>query len=303
LSKLRTAFGDPLFVRGSRGVSPTPRAEQLAGPLQRVLDQIKNDMLRQSSFEPLTTTRTFTFNMADVGEMVFLPRLYAHLRAAAPGANLRTVSVPPGQLADAMQSGEVDLAVGYFPGLQSAAIYQQRLFCHSFVCIVRKGHPLSGGQISKKQFLEANHAVVHQEGKSHEVFEEALAAQGLARRIVISVPHFLAIPLILARSDLIVTVPYAIGISFAKMTDLKIMRPPIQVAPAEVKQHWHARFHRDPVNRWIRAVVAELFLDQSRGTTERADGVARDAFRTADVAGISPPARARGRARPAPGDR
>ena len=144
LNKLRTAFSDPLFVRNSRGLSPTPRAEQLVIPMRHVLDQIKNDVLRQPSFDPATTDRTFTFNMADVGELVFLPRLHAHLRAAAPGANIRTVSTPPAQLEEAMESGEVDLAVGYFPGLKGAAMYQQRLFSHSFVCIVRKDHPVFG---------------------------------------------------------------------------------------------------------------------------------------------------------------
>ncbi len=262
LNKLRSAFADPLFVRGSRGLSPTPRAEELAVPVRQVLDQIRNDVLRQRSFVPATTDRTFTFNMADVGELVFLPRLYAHLRAVAPGANIRIVSTPPAQLAEAMQSGEVDLAVGYFPHLQGAAMYQQRLFSHSFVCIVRKDHPILGNQITKKQFLEAHHAVVDQEGKSHELFEATLAAQGLARRVVLSIPHFLAIPLVVAESDLIVTVPYAIAASFAKMTNLKMLRPPIEVDQPEVKQHWHARFHHDQANRWIRGVVAELFLDK-----------------------------------------
>jgi len=260
LNKLRTAFSDPLFVRGSRGLSPTPRAEQLAIPMRHVLDQIKNDVLRQPSFDPATTDRTITFNMADVGELVFLPRLHAHLRAVAPGANIRTVSTPPAQLAEAMQSGEVDLAVGYFPGLQGAAIYQQRLFSHSFVCIVRKDHPVFRSQVTKKQFLEAQHVVVDQEGKSHELFEETLARQRLTRRVVLRIPHFLAIPLVVAESDLIVTVPYAIGASFAKMANLKMLPPPIKVGKPEVKQHWHARFHHDQVNRWIRGVVAGLFL-------------------------------------------
>ncbi len=90
LNKLRKALGDPLFVRGSRGLSPTRRAETLAVPLRQVLDQIRNDVLRHPSFDPATTERTFTFNMADVGELVFLPRIRAHLQTAAPGANIRT---------------------------------------------------------------------------------------------------------------------------------------------------------------------------------------------------------------------
>jgi DNA-binding transcriptional LysR family regulator len=269
LNKLRKALGDPLFVRGSRGVGESPRAEGLAVPVRQVLDQIRNDVLRQPSFDPAATERTFTFNMADVGELVFLPRLRAHLQAAAPGANIRTVSTPPGELAAALESGEVDLAVGYFPHLQGAAIYQQRLFGHTFVCIVRKDHPVVRAQMTKKQFLEADHVVVDQEGKSHELFEETLAAQGLVRRVALRVPHFLAVPLIVAESDLVVTVPYAIGASFAKMADLRLLRPPIEVARAEVKQHWHARFHHDRANRWIRGVVAALFLDQPRSTSRR----------------------------------
>jgi DNA-binding transcriptional LysR family regulator len=196
-----------------------------------------------------------------VGELVFLPPLRTHLERVAPLADIKTVSTPPAQLEEAMRAGEVDLAVGYFPGLQGAAVYQQRLFGHSFVCIVRKNHPRIGEQITKKQFLEEKHAVVQQEGKSHELFELALAEQGLSRRIALSMPHFLAIPLIIAESDLIVTVPYAVARSFAKLAELKLLRPPIKVPPADVKQHWHARFHHDETNKWIRGVVASLFVE------------------------------------------
>jgi DNA-binding transcriptional LysR family regulator len=286
LNKLRSAFGDPLFVRASRGLSPTPRAEQLAIPVRQVLEQIRNDVLRQPSFDPAKTDRTFTFNMADVGELVFLPRIRAYLERAAPGANIRTVSTPPAQLAETLASGDVDLAVGYFPGLAGAAIYQQRLFSHSFVCIVRKDHPVLGTQITRKQFLEAQHAVVDQEGKSHELFEETLAAQGLTRRVLLRIPHFLAIPLIIAESDLIVTVPYAIGMSFAKMANLKMLRPPIQVGQPEVKQHWHARFHHDEVNRWIRGVVAELFLDRPREPVAKGSTTGLHADRASHADGL-----------------
>jgi DNA-binding transcriptional LysR family regulator len=261
LGKLRVLFNDPLFVRAAHGIRPTPRAEALALPLQEVLDRVKTNLLTPPRFDPASTERTFVFNMADVGELVFLPAIRSHLARAAPRANVRTVSTPPDELEEALRSGEVDLAVGYFPGLRGAAIYQQRLFSHSFVSIVRKDHPRIGAQITKKQFLEEKHAVVQQEGKSHEVFEQALADQGLSRRIVLSVPHFLAIPLIIAESDLVVTVPYAVGRSFAKMTDLKMLRPPIKVPPADVKQHWHERFHHDAANHWIRGVIAALFLE------------------------------------------
>jgi len=264
LNKLRAMFDDPLFIRASRGLRPTPRAEQLAAPLQEVLDQIRNKLLHQPGFDPATTQRSFTFNMADVGELVFLPKIRARLAGVAPGANILTVSTPPALLEAALESGEVDLAIGYFPNLQGAAIYQQRLFSHSFVCLVRKDHPLIGEQITRAQFLEAQHVVVRREGVSHELFEQALADQGLTRRVVLSVPHFLAIPLLVAESDLVVTVPYAVGISFARMANLKMLRPPIQVGPVDVKQHWHARFHHDQANMWLRTGIAALFAETPR---------------------------------------
>ena len=264
LAKLRIQFNDPLFIRAARGMRPTPRAEELALPLQDVLDRIRTGVLTPPRFDPATSQRMFTFNMADVGELVFLPALRAHLQAAAPGTNIRCVSTPPAHLEDAMRSGNVDLAVGYFPGLQGAAIYQQRLFSHAFVCIVRKDHPRIGEQLTRKQFLAEGHAVVQQEGKSHELFEQALVEEGMARRVVLSIPHFLAIPLIIAESDLVATVPYAVARSFAQMADLRTLRPPVQVPRADVRQHWHARFHRDLANQWIRGVFASLFVEAAR---------------------------------------
>lgn len=271
LSKLRVLFDDPLFIRAARGLRPTPRAEQLAEPLRRVLDQIRNDVLQPPRFEPATTRRVVTLNMSDVGELVFLPRIRARLQSIAPGIAIHTVSTPPNLLEEALESGEVDLAVGYFPQLQGAAVYQQRLFGHSFVCVVRRNHPSIGDKLTMQQFLRGDHAVVRPEGKSRvDSFDHALASRGLSRRIVLDIPHYLALPLIIADSDLIATVPYAVGLSFVRMADLKVLRPPIDVDPVDVKQHWHARFHRDPANVWLRGVVAGLFMESSRSGSDRA---------------------------------
>jgi DNA-binding transcriptional LysR family regulator len=270
LQRLRKAFGEPLFVRTARGIHPTPYAEGLRAPLEAILDRIRADLLQQPTFDPANVERSVTFNMQDIGELVFLPRILERLSALAPGVHVRTVNLPTSYIEPALRAGEVDLALGHFPELDHAALFQQRLFTHSFICLVREGHPTIGSEMTRRQFTEGRHAVVHPSGQLNDTLESELATQGLTRQIAVRIEHFLAVPTILSQSDLICTVPYAIGASLAKLGDIKLVRPPFKAKPRVVRQHWHSRFHHDAANRWLRGVVAELFV--ARETKARARG-------------------------------
>ena len=268
LGKLRKFFDDPLFVRTAHGMQPTPLALQMAGSVHEILELVRAEVLHRSTFDPSTTERTFRLSLSDAGEMVFLPRLLRPLRQSAPGANVSSVTLPPKDLELAMEAGDVDLAVGYFPDLTKEGYYQQRLFAQPFVCIMRPDHPTIGNKLSLKEFLNASHAVVRPEGRSQEIFERTLEARGLKRRVALSIPHFMSIPFIIMESDLIVTVPLAVGRSFAQMTNLKMFPLPIRMANVDLKQHWHTRFHRDPVNRWLRGLIHDVFEEDGRSKVE-----------------------------------
>ena len=100
--------------------------------------------------------------------------------------------------------------------------------------------------------------------------EAELEAQGLTRQVSVRIEHFLAVPTMLERSDLIFTVPYAIGASLARLAALKLVKPPFKARPRIVRQHWHSRYHHDAANRWLRGLVADLFVDTtSRGRQRR----------------------------------
>lgn len=270
LNRLRKMFGEPLFVRTARGIHPTPYAESLSVPLETILDRIRADLLQQPTFDPATEQRSITFNMQDIGELVFLPRILDRLNTIAPGLQVRTVNLPPPLLEPALRSGEVDIALGHFPDLDGAALFQQRLFSHSFVCIVRADHPTIKDEMTRRQFLEGLHAVVHPAGHMSDSLEAELQTQGLTRGVSVRIEHFLAVPTILSQSNLIFTVPYAIGAELAKLADIKLVRPPFKAKPRIVKQHWHARFQHDAANRWLRTLVAELFMDKGPRTRTRA---------------------------------
>lgn len=259
LARLREIFQDELLVRCGNAMQPTPRALALKEPIQRMLGMVKGEILDTGKFEPATESRPYTITMSDIGEMLLLPRLVAKLAQAAPRIALRSVVVAPRHLEEAMETGEIDLAVGYFPDLARSTTMQQTLFTHGFACLARAGHPLIENGLTLKTFLEAGHVVVAAAGRSQESFENALAKRGLERSCVLRVPHFLSVPFVVASTDLIVTVPQPVATFFAGLVNLQVLDPPIDVPELAVRQYWHRRSHRDARITWLRAIMSEFY--------------------------------------------
>jgi DNA-binding transcriptional LysR family regulator len=194
--------------------------------------------------------------------MVFLPKLLDYFKSNAPRAIVKSVSTSPAQVESGLESGEIDLAIGYFPDLKKNSYFQQRLYTHYFVCLLRADHPVKGPKLSLAQFLELNHAVVRAEGRSQELFERFLEKKRIRRKIKLWTQHFMSIPTVIARSDLVVTVPHALGMYFARSgANIKMVKPPFNVPNIELKQYWHRKYHNDPKIIWLREVVSNHFND------------------------------------------
>jgi len=265
LAKLRKELGDPLFIRTAHGMEPTPRAQALIMPARDVLSRVERGVLSGPAFDPATANVTFTLALSDVGEMVFLPRILDQVQNLAPRASLRSVSPPPSDLRRGLETGEIDLAVGYFPDLETSNLFQQRLFTHHFCCLLRADHPIANARLSLKQFLALKHVVVRAGGRSQELFEHFLLKNKIHPEVVLVTPHFLSLPMIIAKTDLVATVPHAIGMFFSgSRANIKVVLPPFADAPRIVlKQHWHRKANHDPRNRWLRLLVSELFTQES----------------------------------------
>jgi DNA-binding transcriptional LysR family regulator len=259
LKRMREQLSDPLFLKVRTGMQPSPRAVQLAPVVQAVLANVREHMLTAPLFDPARARRTFTIVMSDIGEMAFLPRLLARLMKDAPHIDIRTISPSHRDLMDLLERSKVDLAIGFFPDLSGSDVFQQRLFRHGFVCLARKGHPIVKGKITQKQFRELSHVVVQSEGRSQELVEQYLRTNGVKRRELLNSPHFLSIPMVVASTDLIVTVPVPVGDVFAQIANMQVLTPPYPIPPFDLKQHWHRCQHDDPGNRWLRSVALELF--------------------------------------------
>lgn len=258
LSRLRRSLGDPLFVRIGHGMEPTPYAERLAEPIRHACNLIGDALCVGTAFEPATSNRIFTLYMTDIGEIVMLPSILRYLQKEAPQIGIKVVRIPQFGVQEAMATGEVDLAVGLFPNLQTG-FFEQQLYRDNFVCIARNDHPEIGASLTAKQFREASHILVSSTGTGHDAaIESVMVAQRVKRSIALTVPDFVILPTIVAQTDLIVTIPARAARSFPS-SNIKSLKPPIQFPDIEIKQHWHERFHRDPANKWLRSVIALLF--------------------------------------------
>ena len=263
LSRLRTLFNDPLFVRTGTEMAPTPKAQTWSVSIRHVVSTMETDLRLPTHFEPQHSQRSFTLVTPDIAEVNFLPRLLAELAHKAPHINLKTWAMPRQAASQALASGTADMAIGYFPDLQTAGFFQQKLITSAHVCVVRKKHPTIGDKITLTQFMQASHAVVKPDGREH-VFEKFLQQKGIQRRVVVELSHFMSLLPIVESSNLVATVPRDLADFFVSHGDVRYVDTPMKSPTIQVHLFWHERFQKDPAHIWLRQVIHRLFSTHTK---------------------------------------
>ena len=257
LNKLRRHFDDPLFCRTSAGMAPTPRAQSIYPDLLEALLRLEKARGATGAFLPQQTTREFRICMTDISEIVLLPRLINHLQTIAPSLIIAGEKISPDSRRS-LESGDVDLAVGFTPDLE-AGFYQQALFAQNFVCLASGNHPRIGSKLTLKGFLNEGHIQVISSGTGHSIVDRVLAKTKIDRRIVLRVPSYLGVARIVAQTEFLVIVPRQLGSALAQQENVKVLEPPMLLPSYKVKQHWHERYNLDAGNVWLRKTMASLF--------------------------------------------
>ncbi|WP_159397237.1 LysR family transcriptional regulator [Sorangium cellulosum] len=266
LARLREVLGDPLLVRTGRGMRLTPRAERLAPALGRVLAEIAAVIEDGPRFDPRTSTRTFALISADFGEALLLPPLVERLTREAPGVDIDA----RGNLQDsfgALEAGELDFALLAQRAARPAIVWTP-LYPERFVCLVREGHPAASRKLTAEQFAAIPQVLVAPEGRPGSVIDEVLAGMGLRRRVAVRVASFIAAPEIVARSDLMVTLPERIAARAQRHLPLCAMALPFKVKGFTMGLAWHERMRQDPGHAWFRALAASVGQELKRRRAE-----------------------------------
>ncbi len=257
LARLRALFDDPLFVRAGAQMEPTPRALELAPAVQRVVQAIQSEILQEPGFDPATSQRSFTILTPDIGEVAFLPGVLRRLRQEAPQVRLHAVAKPRTAAGQALEAGEADLAVGFFPDLQKAGYFQQALFTTSYACIACARNKAVGARLTLKQYLASRHIVVRPDGREH-LLDRFLDDKGWNRHVTLELSHFMSLIALLPGSDLIATVPQDIATVASRLVPIRQVELPFRPPRIQVQQFWHRRMQNDPANRWLRGLFHQV---------------------------------------------
>jgi DNA-binding transcriptional LysR family regulator len=257
LSRLRRLFNDPLLITGQGAIELTERALEIHREFAPLLDQWRRATAPRDIFDEHAPPRTFTFYVSDYLQFSWLPDLAAALERKAPAVRLHIIAARPHHGLGMLASNHAEFVAGYYP-TPSDELRARQLFEEPAMSLIRRDHPCLVGEWNLDAWLAYHHIdlAVHTRHYS-ETIDQKL--QGLNRQRVIgmTLASYLATPFVVAKTDLIATVPASVAKYFAKHLDVVMLPPPIELPSIRVSLYWHERYQTDPAHAWLRNFISE----------------------------------------------
>lgn len=261
LNRLRDIFGDPLMVRASRGLVPTRKAQELEGPINTFLKDVESLLSIGEKFDPRTSKLTFRIATTDYMEQLLLPGILAIVEKEAPHCTVITRPTHGSLPKMELEEGTIDLAIAGFYSDLPENFYKQNILQDEFVCVARKGHELFKGQLTIKKFAQAQHLLISMDGDMKSRAQAKLKKHGLEQKFTAGVSSFNSSGWILPATDLVLTCPKKLAVSFKKYMPIEIKELPFELDKISIVQVWHERNHRDEAHIWLREMVKKVCAD------------------------------------------
>ncbi len=264
LNRLRELLDDPLLVRAGRAMQPTPRALSLEAPIRDALQQIEHTLNAGDFFDPATSRQRFVIAVTDYVELICMPALMAHLANVAPGIQLAIQHLTPSLPAEALDNGEIDLAVGRFLDVPTR-FHSRRWASETLQVALRQHHPLIEGELDLPAFLRLRHLWVHG-GQTRGMVDQWLKDHDLERKVVYTTPNYLQAAHIVASSDLAAVLPTGLARHFAGLLPLQLFDLPFDLGAFQLDIVSVAQRERDAALQWL---IEQIVAVGSNRTGER----------------------------------
>ncbi|RZN33732.1 LysR family transcriptional regulator [Bradyrhizobium sp. Leo121] len=284
LARLREMLEDELFVRTATGMQPTARALTMA-PLVREALRSLEAAVELPTFVPAVATKQFTLAANDFTTMALASPLLKILGREAPAIDLMIKPVTRIDLAEQIDLGRIDVAIGVF-SVPPSRFRSALLFEYDDALIVGGRREL--GRLDKEKLSRLPLVVVSFGGEQEGAIGGFISERGLARRsemydraaleralaesdrpprIAVSLPHFLALPALLADSDLAAIVPRPLARVLEQTHAITTCELPYTTTPVEVRMLWHERVEGEPSHEWLHDVLRRATEALRRGAS------------------------------------
>jgi DNA-binding transcriptional LysR family regulator len=260
LQRLRQQLDDPLLVKTPTGMKPTERALSLVEPVKAVLREIKRLIRAPEEFAPSQSRRRFVIAATDYMEYLVIPPLIERIAGVAPGVDVQVKRTELPFPESELEHNDLDVVLGFDTILRPPAYLSKvKLFDDRICCVAGKKH-VNGkaGQLTLEEYLFRKHMLISRTGSRVGLIDEWLAERGLERRIALIVPHFLPAPFIVAKTDMILSLPKRIADNFVGLAPLKVLPLPIELPAYDLVMIWHPLRNPDPAHRWLRDQITEI---------------------------------------------
>ena len=255
LARLRDLFNDELFIRTSRGMIPTPVANQLIGDIRNALSLIQNTISVSEKFDPSTAEMTFKISIGDTSEYRLLPLLIKQLAEIAPKVKVETYLTARKDAPRELASGAIDFSID--PPLQSDQhLKHEKIYQEDYVMIVREDHPILKKQkISIEDYLDLSHIHISNRKTGMGHVDMTLYKLGLTRDIYLRAQHFLVAPYIVEQSDMAITTTKG----FAVDRNLAWRELPFDIDPLVLHLYWHENNDNESSSKWMRDLMLKTY--------------------------------------------
>jgi len=262
LQRLRQQLDDPLLVKTPSGMKPTDRALAMIDPVRAVLRDVRRLIGTREEFDPATSVRRFVIAATDYMDVLVIPALVERIAQCAPGVDIHVKRTETPFPEKELENNDLDVVLGFETVLKPPGqMMVEKLFVDRMTCLVRKNYAKNrGGRLTLDEFISMKHMLISRTGTRIGLVDEWLAEKGLERRIALIVPHFLSAPFIVAKTDMVLSLPERIAKQFIGLAPLRILPIPMDLPAYNLVMVWHPLRKNDPAHRWLREQILAVCL-------------------------------------------
>ena len=250
LDRLRVVFGDPLFIRDGRGITPSAKALSLREPIEEILRRIDSLSL-EGRFDPKRNPIVFTVATNDFPLGLIFPTLLRGLYA--DGIDARINFIPAGiPSANLTRTSNCHLLITPAPpnkkGIKHVELIKSKMVC--FYDAEVRNPPKTVKEYVGCRYVDVRFSTTE---SSQQVLPASLTST--LNEPTVAVPNFNAVPAFIKGTDLITT--QLSVMEHGSLKELAWAPLPVKTRSLHLNLLWHERYDDDPGHRWMRQRVVD----------------------------------------------